>query len=133
MPSPPLSKTRRNIDPPVLSRALRRLLAAVLVVFGLLAINSLYLVSVTIAGQLSGQSEENYFCLLMFLAHLALGLVLIVPALLFGALHLRRARRRELRKSFLSATVWGWQISRARLSRRPKTTTLSHNKRLSVG
>ncbi len=33
----------------------------------------------------------------MFLAHLGLGLLLILPALLFGALHLRRAWRRPNR------------------------------------
>jgi tetratricopeptide (TPR) repeat protein len=65
--------------------------------FGLLAVNSCYLAAVTLAGELTEQSYENYFYLLMFLAHLGLGLLLIVPALLFGALHLRRAWRRPNR------------------------------------
>ena len=82
---------------PVLSPVLRRLLAVVLALFGLLAVNSLYLVVMNLAGQLSRQSYENYFYLLMFLAHLGLGLLLLVPALLFGALHLRRAWRRDNR------------------------------------
>ena len=46
---------------PVVSPALRRLLAFVLVLFGLLVVNSLYLVSVNIAGQLNSQSYENIF------------------------------------------------------------------------
>ena len=69
----------------------------VLVLFGLLAINSLYLVTVTVAEELSGRTIQNFFYLLTFLAHLGLGLILLVPALVFGALHLRRARYRPNR------------------------------------
>jgi tetratricopeptide (TPR) repeat protein len=82
---------------PVLTPALRRLLAVVLLLFGLLAIDSLYLVSVTIAEAAGGEVIQNYVYLTLFLAHLALGLVLVIPALVFGALHLRRAWRRPNR------------------------------------
>ena len=82
---------------PVLSRELRHLLALILFLFGLLAVNSLYLVSVTAAERLAGATLENYFYLLMFLAHLALGLALVLPALVFGALHLSRAWMRPNR------------------------------------
>ncbi len=92
--------TARQAAPAVLSPGLRRLLAVVRVLFGLLVINSLYLVAVSLAGQLGGQSYENYVYLLMFLAHLGLGLLLIVPALLFGALHLRRAWRWRRHKRY---------------------------------
>jgi len=87
----------RRALPPVLSPSLRRLLAFVLVLFGLLAVNSLYLVSVTIAELAGGGTYQNYFYLVMFLGHLALGLVLLFPALVFGALHLRRAWARPNR------------------------------------
>ncbi|MEA2079244.1 MAG: hypothetical protein U9P00_05190, partial [Pseudomonadota bacterium] len=89
VPSSPLSSPRRKPALAVLSPSLRRLLGLVLLLFGLLVVNSFYLVTVNLAGQLSGQSYENFFYLLMFLAHLGLGLLLILPALLFGALHLR--------------------------------------------
>ena len=92
-----LSSPRRKPALAVLSPSLRRLLGLVLLLFGLLVVNSFYLVTVSLAGQLSGQSYENFFYLLMFLAHLGLGLLLILPALLFGALHLRRAWRRPNR------------------------------------
>jgi len=95
--SSPLSSPRRKPALAVLSASLRRLLGLVLILFGLLVVNSCYLLTVTLAGQLNGQSYENYFYLLMFLAHLGLGLLLILPALLFGALHLRRAWRRPNR------------------------------------
>ena len=95
--SSPLSNSGRKPAPAVLTAPLRRLLRLVLLLFGLLVINSCYLVTVSLAGQVTGQSYENYFYLLMFLAHLGLGLLLILPALLFGALHLRRAWRRPNR------------------------------------
>lgn len=82
---------------PPLSTGLRRLLGLVLFLFGLLAVNSLYLVTVTVAERLSGQTIQNYLYLLAFLGHLVLGLLLLVPALVFGALHLRRARHRPNR------------------------------------
>jgi len=79
----------------VLSPSLRRLLAVVLLLFGLLAVNSLYLAGLTLVEQVSGRVYQNYFYLLMFLAHLGLGLLLILPVIVFGSMHLRRA--------------WGWR------------------------
>lgn len=83
--------------PPVLTPRLRRLLNLVLALAGLLAINSLYLVSVTVVEALSGKTLQNAFYLDMFVAHLSLGLVLLLPALGFGALHFLRARGRPNR------------------------------------
>ena len=68
VPSSPLSSPRRKPARAVLSASLRRLLGLVLVLFGLLVVNSFYLVTVSLAGQLSGQIYQNYFYLLMFLA-----------------------------------------------------------------
>jgi len=83
--------------PPVLTPALRRLLAVVLVLGGLLAINSLYLLGVTLAEAATGRTLQNGIYLSLFLAHLGLGLLLLPPALAFGALHFRRARLRPNR------------------------------------
>lgn len=80
-----------------LSPGLRRLLDLVLFLFGLLVVNSVYLITVTLIERLSGQTIQNYFYLLVFLAHLVLGLLLLLPALVFGALHLRRAWHRPNR------------------------------------
>jgi tetratricopeptide (TPR) repeat protein len=87
--SPPLK--------PVLTPALRRLLWGVLLLFGLLVLDSVYLVAVTVAEALTGRVLQNEAYLSLFLLHLALGLLLVVPALLFGVLHFRRARRRPNR------------------------------------
>ncbi|MBT8103243.1 MAG: hypothetical protein KJO95_09760 [Gammaproteobacteria bacterium] len=84
--SPPARQYR-----PVIGRRLKPLLSVVFVLFGLLSINSLYLVSITIAETISGDLFQEYFYQLMFLLHLLLGLLIVLPAVVFGALHLRNA------------------------------------------
>jgi hypothetical protein len=79
---------------PVIGWRLKRLLALVFLLFGLLAVNSLYLAGITVAEWLSGDLYQEYFYQLMFLLHLLLGLVIVLPAVVFGALHLRNAWRR---------------------------------------
>jgi hypothetical protein len=96
-PDRPVSLGLEPRLPAVLSPTLRRVLALLGVLFGLLAVNSLYLVAVTAAEWVSGEILENRVYLLMFLLHLALGLILAVPLVLFGVLHLRRAWRRPNR------------------------------------
>ena len=76
---------------PVVSRRLRQLLLAVLALFALLVVNSAYLGAVTWRQWLTGEMLEDAAYQAMFLAHLALGLAITVPAILYGALHLRRA------------------------------------------
>ncbi len=85
---------RAVVDP-----ALRRWLAALFLLFALLAVNSVYLVSVTLLEYLSGASYQDYFYLSMFLGHLLLGLIVIVPFLWFAISHLRRAIRRSNRNA----------------------------------
>jgi tetratricopeptide (TPR) repeat protein len=87
----------RRHNRPVLTPALRRLLTVVLFLFGLLAVNSAYLASVTLLEAITGATYQNGLYLALFLVHLAIGLLLLLPALLFGALHLRRAWHRPNR------------------------------------
>ena len=82
---------------PVITRRLRSLLRLVLFLIVLLIINSTYLAGVTLLEVFTGQGFQDYFYLSMFLGHLVIGLLLIVPFVLFGALHLRRAVRRSNR------------------------------------
>ncbi|MFE8032925.1 DUF3488 domain-containing protein [Thiohalocapsa marina] len=77
--------------PGALTPSLRRLLQVILLVGGLLAVNSVYLAGVTLAERLTGRVLQNAFYLDMFLAHLGLGLLLMLPVLVFGMLHFRRA------------------------------------------
>jgi tetratricopeptide (TPR) repeat protein len=91
-----------SVDPlrrplPVVGPGLRRLLGLVLLLLALLAVDSLYLGAVTLTEHLGGGSHQDYFYLLAFLAHLVLGLLLTLPLVLFGLLHMRRAWTRPNR------------------------------------
>jgi tetratricopeptide (TPR) repeat protein len=71
----------------------------VFALFALLAVNSLYLAGITFAEWLSDRVYQDYYYQVMFLVHLVLGLVIILPAVVFGILHLRRAWRRPNRNA----------------------------------
>mgnify|MGYP001819966763 CR=1 FL=1 len=75
----------------VISSRVAWLLQLVFTLFALLVVNSVYLASITLLEQLSGDIYEDYFYLLMFLLHLVLGLLLILPFLVFAWSHARRA------------------------------------------
>ena len=76
---------------PVITRGMRRLLVAILVAISLLVVDSVYLAVVSFVQWVSDQIIENAFYQVMFLVHLVLGILVIAPTLVFGALHLRRA------------------------------------------
>src|SRR5437667_2241719 len=74
-------------------------------IFGLVALvgaNSVYLASITFLEWLNragGITFQNYFYQSMFLAHLALGLVLVLPVVVFGILHIKNAHDRPNRRA----------------------------------
>jgi tetratricopeptide (TPR) repeat protein len=75
-----------------------RLKVMLFVVFGLfaaLAANSLYLSSITVLKQITGNSYEDYFYLLNQLVHLVLGFVILVPFIIFVWFHLIATRKRK--------------------------------------
>jgi tetratricopeptide (TPR) repeat protein len=82
---------------PVITARLGRLLGLVLLLFALLVVNSVYLAAITWLEYRSGGIYQDYFYLLMFLLHLALGLLLTVPLLVFALAHMRRAWQRPNR------------------------------------
>ena len=89
---------------PAVSARLRKLLWVVFALLALLGANSVYLASITFLGWLSTQlgdpkTYENYTYLVMFLVHLALGLVLLVPFVVFGILHMMATWKRRNRRA----------------------------------
>jgi len=84
-----MSKFRPAVGP-----KLKWLLAAVFGLFALLAVNSVYLSSVTFLQWKTGETLENRFYLANFLAHLVLGFAIVVPTIVFGALHWRNVANR---------------------------------------
>ena len=75
----------------VVSPGLRKLLVAVMVIFSLLVVDSVYLATITFLQWLNDVTLENAVYQTAFLAHLALGIVIIVPSIVYAILHLRRA------------------------------------------
>ncbi|MEM9643862.1 MAG: hypothetical protein AAF989_02615, partial [Planctomycetota bacterium] len=83
----------------VVTQRLRVMLVVVLGLFGMLAANGLYLSAVTWIQHFTGRVLEDHFYQLMFLGHLGLGLLLIVPTVVFGFAHMIRARHRRNRRA----------------------------------
>jgi tetratricopeptide (TPR) repeat protein len=78
---------------------LRVLLYVVFTLFGVLAANGVYLASVTYLQWLRGEVYEDHFYQLMFLLHLLLGVLLIAPVIVFGVLHMLKARKRRNKRA----------------------------------
>lgn len=81
------------------SPRLRVLLIGVLVAFALLAVNAAYLAAITVSEWWTGETFQGYAYQVMFLFHLAVGLLIILPLLAFMGLHARRAWRRPNRRA----------------------------------
>ncbi len=95
----PLSSPRRRRFPPAVSPRLQKLLFVVFGIFAVTAINSVYLVGVTILEAVTGRTYQNWFYMNMFLAHLVLGIAIILPVIVFAVAHMRRAHDRPNRRA----------------------------------
>ncbi|MCA9047122.1 MAG: hypothetical protein KDA89_00240, partial [Planctomycetaceae bacterium] len=65
----------------------------------LMAANSAYLVGVKALEQWTRQTYQDYFYICMFLMHIILGLLITVPFLVFGLVHMRNTRTRKVRRT----------------------------------
>jgi tetratricopeptide (TPR) repeat protein len=84
---------------PAVGPRLRKLLYVVFGLFALLVVNSAYLGTITWFEWRSGKTLQDYFYQIVFMLHLVLGFLLIVPFVVFAALHLRNAWRRPNRRA----------------------------------
>src|SRR5580765_5077851 len=92
---PPRMKYVRAVGP-----RLRLLLYLIFVLVAILGANSLYLASITFLQWIKKEvTYENYFYQFMFLAHLLLGLLLVLPFIIFGLLHIKNAHDRPNRRA----------------------------------
>lgn len=97
-PPAPASAPRRKYVPAVGPR-LKRLLAVVFGLFALLCVNSVYLAAITLLEWNSGTTYQNWFYLWMFAIHLALGLAIVLPVVIFGLVHMGNSRHRPNRRA----------------------------------
>jgi tetratricopeptide (TPR) repeat protein len=95
---PPGTRPRIRYVPAVGPR-LRKLLLVVFALFALLVVDSVYLGTITWFEWWSGRTLQDYFYLIVFLLHLVLGFLIIVPVIVFGALHFRNAWKRPNRRA----------------------------------
>ncbi|MGD2073387.1 MAG: tetratricopeptide repeat protein [Gammaproteobacteria bacterium] len=95
---PPTLRVRRRYIPAV-GPKLRKLLYVVLGLFALLTFNSVYLGTITFSEWVSGVTYQDYFYQYMFLLHLALGLLLIIPFVVYGVIHIKNAHDRPNRRA----------------------------------
>ena len=84
---------------PVVGPRLRKLLLVVFALFAVLSVNSIYLVAISLRQWQTGFTYENYFYQWMFLGHLVLGLIVVVPVVLFGIFHIKNAYTRPNRRA----------------------------------
>ena len=72
---------------------LRRILLLVFVGFGIMSIDSLYLLGVRFFATVASTPSDTLLSIWAFLVHVILGLILVVPVVLYGVGHMLRARR----------------------------------------
>lgn len=93
-PTPPKRKYVRAVGP--------KLRIVLYIIFGLVALlgaNSAYLLSITVLEAATGYLYQNYFYQMMFLGHLVLGLLLLVPFIIFGIGHIKNSHNRPNRRA----------------------------------
>src|SRR5215475_5454863 len=95
--SPPRRKYVRAVGP-----RLRVLFLAIVAAVAVLAANSLYRSGITFLEWLKGDPNEtyqNWFYMVMFGGHLVLGLLIILPIVIFGAIHMKNSYSRPNRRA----------------------------------
>ena len=78
---------------------LRILLFGIFILFALLGANSAYLSSITFLEWVRGETYQNYFYQFMFLGHLILGLLILLPVIFFGVFHIKNAWNRPNKRA----------------------------------
>ena len=91
-------RSRRQYVPAV-GPKLRKLLYVVFALFALLIIDSAYLTAISVMEWLTGDVYQNYLYQYTFLAHLVLGLLFIVPVVVYGLIHISNAHDRPNRRA----------------------------------
>jgi tetratricopeptide (TPR) repeat protein len=99
-PVVPRPQVRRAIGP-----RLRLVFYVVLTLLAAIGANSLYLSGVTALQFWTEQTYEDYFYQCMFGLHILLGLLIVVPFLVFGLVHMRNTRNRRIRRTVMIGYV----------------------------
>src|SRR5262249_20669935 len=92
----PLRDARGNVYEPAIGPRLKILLALIFTSVAILGATGAYLAAISFFNWLQApQNYTNWFYMWMFLAHVAVGVVIAVPFLIFGFTHYFSARHRK--------------------------------------
>lgn len=94
-----MAQKKRRPYIPAVGPKLQRLLSFLFVSFALLGINSVYLATITFLEWRNGETYQNYFYQWMFLGHLVLGLLIVLPVIVFGIVHIKNSHDRPNRRA----------------------------------
>lgn len=94
--APPTNKkiVRKAIGP-----RLRIIFNIMLVLLALIGANSAYLLGVKAMEWWTSQTYQDYFYICMFLMHIVVGVMVVVPFLVFGIIHMRNTKDRKTRRT----------------------------------
>ncbi|MCB1603107.1 MAG: hypothetical protein KDI59_00525, partial [Xanthomonadales bacterium] len=84
---------------PAVGPKLKILLKILFVAFAILVINSIYLSLITLTEWLSGRILQDQIYLYMFLLHLVLGLLIVIPVIVYGWIHINNTFDRPNRRA----------------------------------
>ncbi|MBK8270422.1 MAG: tetratricopeptide repeat protein [Planctomycetes bacterium] len=84
---------------PAVGPRLKVLLAFIFGLVALLGVNSVYLSAVTFTEWLTGLTYQDHFYQYMFLGHLVMGLLIVLPVLIFGIAHIYNSHNRPNRRA----------------------------------
>jgi tetratricopeptide (TPR) repeat protein/heme/copper-type cytochrome/quinol oxidase subunit 2 len=93
-PNPSRKIVRKAIGP-----RLRIVFNVMLVLLALIGANSAYLVGVKVLEWWTTQTYQDYFYICMFLMHIVVGVLIVVPFLVFGLVHMRNTKDRKIRRT----------------------------------
>ena len=97
----PAKKTVRKAIGP----RLRVVFTIMLVLLATIAANSVYLIGVKTLEWWTSQTYQDFFYICMFLMHIVVGILIVVPFLVFGFVHMRNTKDRKC-TSIDAARVW---------------------------
>jgi len=80
---------------------LRIVFSVVLALMAIIAANSAYLVGVTFMQWWTKRTYEDQFYTWMFLVHIVVGLLIVVPFIVFGLIHMRNTKDRKIRRTVM--------------------------------
>src|SRR5438309_11561038 len=96
---------------PAIGPRLRILLFFIFASVALLGATGVYLLAITCLEKARGLTYTNQFTLWMFIAHVLIGVVLVIPFLVFGFSHLASAHARPNRRAVrLGIVLFGTSI-----------------------